>query len=109
MENHCLGEAKFPSPLKRSVSDLDRMNTRIVEGPGEPTYPNQQFELAGPRERIFFDPAHTRAAIVTCGGLCPGLNNVIRSIFLELRHRYGVQEVIGFRDGYQGLDPHRCK
>jgi 6-phosphofructokinase 1 len=69
---------------------------------GEP-----MFELAGPRKKIFFNPKDTRAAVVTCGGLCPGLNNVIRSIYLELHHGYGVKEVLGFRGGYQGLDPVR--
>jgi 6-phosphofructokinase 1 len=64
-----------------------------------------QFELAGPRKRIFFDPAKTKAGIVTCGGLCPGLNDVIRSVFLELYYAYGVKEIYGFRGGYQGLDP----
>jgi 6-phosphofructokinase 1 len=44
---------------------------------------------------------------VTCGGLCPGLNNVIRALFFELHHTYGVAEVLGFRGGYQGLDPAR--
>jgi 6-phosphofructokinase 1 len=63
------------------------------------------FEKAGAREQIYFDPAHTKAAIVTCGGLCPGLNNVIRSIFFQLYHQYGVQQVLGFRYGYHGLDP----
>ncbi len=62
-------------------------------------------ELAGPRERIFFDPLHTRAAIVTCGGLCPGINNVIRSIVMTLNYRYGVREVIGIRYGYRGFIP----
>jgi 6-phosphofructokinase 1 len=65
------------------------------------------FELAGPRAKLFFDLAKTRAGIVTCGGLCPGLNNVIRALFLELHHTYGAAEVLGFRDGYQGLDPAR--
>ena len=64
-----------------------------------------QFELAGPRAKLFFDPKQTRAGIVTCGGLCPGLNNVIRSLFLELHYGYGVAEVLGFRGGYSGLDP----
>lgn len=68
-----------------------------------------EFELAGPRAKLFFDPKHTRAGIVTCGGLCPGLNNIIRSLFNELHHAYGVQEVLGFRDGYRGLDPARGK
>ena len=67
--------------------------------------PGERFELAGPRDRLFFDPARTRAGIVTCGGLCPGLNDVIRSVFLELHYGYGVGEVLGFRGGYQGLDP----
>ena len=63
------------------------------------------FEAAGPRQNIYFDPAKTRAAIVTCGGICPGLNNVIRSAFLELHYNYGVQEVYGLRYGYAGLNP----
>ncbi len=61
------------------------------------------FEKAGPREHIHFDPARCRAAIVTCGGLSPGLNNVIRSIFTELHFHYGVPEVLGIRHGYRGL------
>ena len=60
-------------------------------------------EPGGPREYIYFDPATTRAAIVTCGGLCPGLNNVIRGLVLELADNYGVTEVLGFRDGFRGL------
>ena len=60
-------------------------------------------EPGGPREYIYFDPSRTRAAIVTCGGLCPGLNNVIRGLVLELADNYGVTEVLGFRDGFRGL------
>ena len=63
------------------------------------------FEMAGPRDRIFFDPGMTRAAIVTCGGLCPGINNVVRGIVLELTHAYGVKDIFGFRYGYEGLIP----
>lgn len=65
------------------------------------------FERAGPRPLLFFDPGRVRAAVVTCGGLCPGTNNVLRSIFLELSFRYGVRDVIGIRDGFLGLDPAR--
>lgn len=61
------------------------------------------FELAGPRDRIFFDPKKTRAAIVTCGGLCPGLNNVIRGLVFELWFGYGVRRILGLRFGYEGL------
>jgi 6-phosphofructokinase 1 len=61
------------------------------------------FELAGPRNKIFFDPRTVRAGIVTCGGLCPGLNNVVRGLVLELAHGYGVRHILGLRYGYEGL------
>ena len=66
--------------------------------------PLPAFELAGPRERIFFNPSETTAAIVTCGGLCPGLNNVIRAITFTL-NLYGVNNVLGINYGYAGLIP----
>ena len=47
----------------------------------------RSLEVAGPREHIFFDPSRTTAGIVTCGGLCPGLNDVIRSLVMQLYHR----------------------
>lgn len=102
-----LGEARFPSPLGRSVSDDLRVPEEIVHAPGGAPAKELLFELAGPRARLFFEPSRTRAGIVTCGGLCPGLNDVIRSLFLELHYAYGVKEVLGFRNGYQGLDPTR--
>lgn len=102
-----LGEARFPSPLRRTVSDAVRVPEQILRDPQTPPAAELLFELAGPRAQIFFDPKQTRAAVVTCGGLCPGLNDVIRSLFLELHHAYGVKEVLGFRGGYQGLDPAR--
>jgi 6-phosphofructokinase 1 len=63
------------------------------------------FEMAGPRQSIFFDPEVLSCGIVTCGGLCPGLNDVIRAIVLSLYHHYGVRKVLGFRYGYEGLNP----
>ena len=63
------------------------------------------FEKAGPREKIYHDPAWTRAAIVTCGGLCPGLNDVIKSIVETLYFSYGVRHIFGIRYGYEGLIP----
>jgi len=62
-----------------------------------------RFELAGPREHIFFDPSTLRCGIVTCGGLCPGINDVIRAIVMSLFYHYGVKTVFGFRYGYEGL------
>ena len=61
------------------------------------------FEPAGPRKKIYFDPSKTRAGVVTCGGLCPGFNDVIRALVMELTFRYGVKKVYGFRNGYQGF------
>lgn len=61
------------------------------------------FEPAGPRRSIFFDPAKLRVGIVTCGGLCPGINNVIRGIVMDLVFHYGVHRIHGFRNGYQGF------
>ncbi len=61
------------------------------------------FEKAGPKENLFFEPAKTKVGIVTCGGLCPGVNNVIRSLVNQLHYRYGVNRVLGIRYGYEGL------
>jgi 6-phosphofructokinase 1 len=61
------------------------------------------FEKAGPREVLYFEPAKTKVAIVSCGGLCPGLNNVIRSIFSQMYYRYGVRRIIGIQYGYEGF------
>ncbi|WP_027716602.1 ATP-dependent 6-phosphofructokinase [Desulfuromonas sp. TF] len=104
-----LGECRFPSPMQgvRFTLDSERImyHSRFdeIEGcigdGGEPP----TLELAGPRERIFFEPAKTACGIVTCGGLCPGINDVIRAVTLSLHHHYGVRKVYGFRYGYEGL------
>jgi 6-phosphofructokinase 1 len=93
--------------LRNSINEQARIPAEIVSDLSVPAEAEELFELAGPRPKLFFDPAQTRAGIVTCGGVCPGLNNVIRALFFELHHTYGVMEVLGFRGGYQGLDPSR--
>ena len=107
-----LGEAKISSPLKRGenfVSDeqgvlidasLENMQAAIRRGTVSPW-----LETAGPREKIYFDPSKLRCAIVTCGGLCPGLNDIIRSVVLELYYGYGVRNIYGIRYGLQGFIP----
>jgi 6-phosphofructokinase 1 len=100
-----LGAARYPSPVKRRVDDSERVPATIVRTVDARPPDDLLFELAGAREKLFFNPPETRAGVVTCGGLCPGLNDVIRSLFFELHHAYGVKEVLGFRWGYQGLDP----
>ena len=112
-----LGACRFPSPVAgilgeralHYVGEADRIllddrlsalgthRGLIAERPA--------FELAGPRDRIFFDPTGLGCGIVTCGGLCPGLNNVIRGLVLELWQSYGVRRILGFRYGYEGLSP----
>lgn len=104
-----LGEARYESPITFSSSD-DFFTPSIVQWQGGKAPDDLLlFEKAGPRRNLFFDAAQTRAAIVTCGGLCPGLNNVIRSVTRELIRGYGVKSVLGIRGGYRGLDPDRGK
>jgi len=100
-----LGAARFPSPLKRWVNESERVPATILRTADARPDADLLFELAGARKNLFFHPPETRVGIVTCGGLCPGLNDVIRSLFFEMHHAYGVKEVLGFRWGYQGLDP----
>ena len=102
-----LGEARFPSPQSFFVSDKARVLFNVIVDPEAPPKEEVLFEVAGPRENLYFNAKETRAGIVTCGGLCPGLNNVIRSLVQELNHGYGVREILGFVNGYQGLDPWR--
>ena len=102
-----LGEARFPSPQSFFVSDKARVLFNVIVDPEAPPTEEVLFEVAGPRENLYFNAKETRAGIVTCGGLCPGLNNVIRSLVHELNHGYGVREILGFVNGYQGLDPWR--
>jgi 6-phosphofructokinase 1 len=110
-----LGSCRFESPVAARLGSgamhpvgeadrvlLDDQRARLLAS-AVPASQLPSFELAGPRNRIFFDPAKLRAGIVTCGGLCPGINNVIRGIVLELTHAYGCKEIYGFRYGFEGL------
>jgi 6-phosphofructokinase 1 len=104
-----LGEGRFPSPMShvRFVRDDERVLYHSRPADLKP-WLNQgleppSMECAGPRQSLFFDPSKLACGIVTCGGLCPGLNDVIRAIVLSLRHHYGVRKVYGFRYGYEGL------
>jgi 6-phosphofructokinase 1 len=100
-----LGATRVPSPLKLWVDESQRVPATILRTVDAPSEDSLLFELAGAREHLFFNPPETRAGIVTCGGLCPGMNDVVRSLFLETHQGYGIKEVLGFRWGYQGLDP----
>jgi 6-phosphofructokinase 1 len=104
-----LGECAIPSPLRgirfaRESErilydvDLDRITASVAAGRAP-----WSFEAAGPRERIFFDASTLSCGIVTCGGLCPGLNDVIRALVMSLHYHYGVRMIYGFPFGYEGL------
>ena len=109
LEIERLGECKIPSPV--SVGHFTKDNDNVlflVTLPDIEAYLASgrrppAFEQAGPREKIYFDPSKLKCGIVTCGGLCPGLNDVIRSIVLSLHYHYGVKTVFGFPYGYEGL------
>ena len=109
----CIGECKIMSPLKGehvhfttddSCVLLDKfysdLKNRVTESGKIPV-----FEEAGPREKIFHDPRWSKAAILTAGGLCPGLNSVIKGLTLTLKQTYGVPLVYGLPYGYAGLNP----
>jgi 6-phosphofructokinase 1 len=104
-----LGPCRFPSPLRgpRFVTAGERVlwpdDWAALKACWQAGQEPPAFEMAGPRETVYFDPASLRCGIVTCGGLCPGLNDVIRAIVLGLNHHYGVRAVLGFRYGYEGL------
>ncbi len=112
-----IGKTKILSPLHKEmdsvkehfVSDDDRVMLFVNEKKVMEYIANSQripsFELAGPRSQIYFDPSKLRCALVTCGGLCPGLNDIIRAIVLELYYRYGVRNIYGIRYGLQGFIP----
>ncbi|MCL2283162.1 MAG: ATP-dependent 6-phosphofructokinase [Fibromonadales bacterium] len=104
-----LGQAKIDSPVKGQlfVDESSRISLATelaqIETLQKGTIPS--LEIAGPRKKIFYDPAQTRVAIVTCGGLCPGLNNVIKGLVEVLTYDYGVRMIFGIRYGYRGLNP----
>ncbi len=112
-----LGECHYDSPFHEMLAAKRTSPHYVAEGDRvlledtvsmftEHDLPPDQlpsFEAAGPRRKIYFDPSRVTAGVVTCGGLCPGLNDVIRGIVQELTVHYGVQRILGFRNGLRGL------
>ena len=112
-----LGKATIPSPIMMSKNTGDKfanyvnesesilyhIDANLTTGETDASLHKNVVELAGPREKIYFNPAHVHAAIVTCGGLCPGLNNVIRAVVRCFWYRYSVRRISGIQYGYRGL------
>nr|WP_299339714.1 ATP-dependent 6-phosphofructokinase [Allomuricauda sp.] len=118
-QNRNLGKANFESPLQLStvrgdnifnfvddsetfIFDITREHYDHCLKTGEEP---MCLEKSGPRQNIYFEPKSTTAAIVTCGGLCPGINNVIRGIVMALHYFYGIKRILGVPYGYEGLNP----
>ena len=112
-----LGEPRHESPLSAFLQDR-RTNEHYVAEDDRVLYHDTvsdmtgrdgaagvwpSFEPGGPRRELFFAPGTTKVGIVTCGGLCPGLNDVIRALVMELAEHYGIGDATGFRNGYLGL------
>jgi 6-phosphofructokinase 1 len=109
-----LGPAKIPNPIAGLSRAHESFHEFVSDGEGltvdqfmRPGQPRSEvfFEHAGPREYIYFDPSKLKAAIVTCGGLCPGVNSLVRAIVLQLHYIYGVRNIVGVRFGLQGFIP----
>jgi len=109
-----LGKAAIISPIEFSTTRGDGIvnfigdNVTIpysIKSDDDPSVRGLAFESAGPRKMIFFQPDKVIAGIMTCGGLCPGLNDAIRSIIMQLYYKYGVRKIFGIRYGQKGLDP----
>lgn len=115
-----LGPRKVESPIKLSTSHGDfvanyveddefiRYNLDIYDDvlkTEAEAYKNNNIEKAGPRKMLCFNPKHVNAGICTCGGLCPGINDVIRAVVRCLWNRYGVRRIRGIRFGFKGLLP----
>ena len=106
-----LGEGPYANEIYRENDKIFRLSnklllrTPLIDSNSQISFTEKVecFELAGPKKKIFFRPAQTKAAIATCGGLCPGINAVIRALVLQLWYRYKVKNIIGVKYGYQGF------
>ena len=111
-----LGPCTVPSPIELSrehgnyratyVKDTSFVRNQVnvfADDPADANDMTNLMEKAGPREKIYFNPAHVTAGICTCGGLCPGLNDVIRAVVRCLWNRYGVRRIKGIQFGYKGF------
>ncbi len=109
-----LGKREVVSPIKFStvrgdgIVDFIEDDVRVpyrIRTDCDPAESGLLFECAGPRKEIFFPPEEVTAGVMTCGGLCPGLNDAIRSIVMQLFYKYNVEKILGIRYGQKGLDP----
>lgn len=117
-----LGECHYDSPFSEVLAAKQTSPHYVAEGDrvlledtvsmvarhNQPPSQIPSFEAAGPRQKTYFDPEQVTAGIVTCGGLCPGLNDVIRGVVQELTMHYNVKRILGFRNGLRGMTAEHC-
>jgi 6-phosphofructokinase 1 len=99
--NPCYGD-----PTERTVYQGGFLSDEGFLNPKTTVYHDDtglKFIKSGPRKSISFDPKKVTAAILTCGGICPGLNVVIRELYMTLRYNYQVDKIYGIKNGYQGI------
>ncbi len=97
-----IAPATLASPWRGARVDDDAFILETPVGPPAPEHASARFELAGARDRLALGPG-ARAGILTAGGLCPGVNDVVRGLVMTLWHGYGVRAIVGIRHGYAGL------
>lgn len=96
-------ESTHETSYNKLITNHECILANLVRKPNQETF-THAYIRAGPRRILHFDPDTVSAAIVTCGGLCPGLNNVIREIVKTLKQLYGIQgKVYGIQGGYRGF------
>ena len=104
-----LGQGTYETPIQQQVfiDEEDRISfssqVKNIQSQIKNCKTFPSFEKAGPRQKLFHAPKQSRAAVITCGGLCPGLNNVIKGVVNVLEKEYGISHIIGIRYGYKGL------
>eukprot|EP00249_Psilotum_nudum_P021756 c28232_g1_i2 orf=361-2001(-) len=113
VQDHVQDLRTYVSPLVHSrffhpnvnfwLTETDMVAQNIVVDINDPSPSQTYFHRAGPRYQVIFAPGEVRAAIVTCGGLCPGMNTVIREIVYGLWHQYDVKDIKGIKSGYRGF------
>ena len=96
------GTVKAVDGISYDVEEGETVLVDVRRKPGMASI-SRAFEAAGPRRNLHFDPTKVRAAICVAGGLCPGLNNVVREITLTLHNQYHVHRVYGIQGGWHGF------
>ena len=114
-----IGQARIDSPVQMSKTYGDKIVNYVREdeyilydvkskkgaGASQGRFNLLSSESRSPGKNLFPSRSCARGGCKPCGGLCPGLNNVIRSVVRTLWYQYGVRRITGIRNGYRGFLP----